>query len=42
LLKGDVFSQDLIHLWVEYKMKNEVNALRMRPHPYEFMLYYDI
>ncbi|MFI5127237.1 MAG: glutamine synthetase, partial [Candidatus Acidiferrales bacterium] len=42
LLKGDVFSQDLVNLWVEYKMKNEVNALRMRPHPYEFMLYYDI
>jgi glutamine synthetase len=40
--KSNVFSQDLIHLWVEYKMKNEVNALRMRPHPYEFMLYYDI
>ncbi|MGC1291521.1 MAG: glutamine synthetase, partial [Candidatus Acidiferrales bacterium] len=42
LLKGDVFSQDLIHLWIDYKMKNEVNAMRMRPHPYEFQLYYDI
>jgi glutamine synthetase len=29
-------------LWVDYKMKNEVNAMRMRPHPYEFQLYYDI
>ncbi|MGH9794033.1 MAG: glutamine synthetase, partial [Candidatus Acidiferrales bacterium] len=42
LLKGDVFSEDVIHLWIDYKMKNEVNAVRMRPHPYEFQLYYDI
>jgi glutamine synthetase len=42
LLKGDVFTEDVIQLWIEYKMKNEVNAIRMRPHPYEFQLYYDI
>jgi glutamine synthetase len=42
LLKGDVFSEDVIRLWIDYKMKNEVNAMRMRPHPYEFQLYYDI
>jgi glutamine synthetase len=42
LLKGDVFTEDVIETWIEYKMTNEVNALRMRPHPYEFSLYYDI
>ncbi len=42
LLKGDVFTEEVIELWIDYKMKNEVNAIRMRPHPYEFALYYDI
>ena len=42
LLKGGVFSQDLIDVWIEYKRKNEADAVRMRPHPYEFHLYYDI
>ncbi len=42
LLKGDVFTEDVIETWIEYKLKNEVDALRLRPHPYEFMLYYDI
>jgi len=42
LLKGDVFTEDVIQLWIDYKMRNEVNAIRMRPHPYEFQLYYDI
>ena len=42
LLKGDVFNEELIQLWINYKMKNEVNPVRMRPHPYEFALYYDI
>ncbi len=42
LLKGDVFTEEVIELWIDYKMKNEVNAMRMRPHPYEFALYYDI
>ncbi len=41
LLKGDVFTQEVIELWIGYKMKNEVQAMRMRPHPYEFALYYD-
>jgi glutamine synthetase len=41
LLKGDVFTEDVIETWIEYKMQNEVNALRLRPHPYEFFLYYD-
>jgi len=42
LLKGDVFTPDLIQMWLDYKRENEVEAIRMRPHPYEFALYYDI
>ncbi len=41
LLKGDVFTEDVIETWIDYKMVNEVSALRLRPHPYEFFLYYD-
>jgi len=41
LLKGDVFTQDVVDMWIDYKLENEVNALRLRPHPYEFVLYYD-
>src|SRR4030095_12138928 len=42
LLKGDVFTPDLIETWIEYKRKNEVDPVRLRPHPYEFALYYDL
>jgi glutamine synthetase len=42
LLKGDVFTSDVIDTWIDYKTANEVDAIRLRPHPYEFMLYYDI
>ena len=42
LLKGDVFTKDVIETWIEYKMENEVEALKLRPHPYEFSVYYDI
>jgi glutamine synthetase len=42
LLRGDVFSEDLIETFIEYKRKNEADAIRLRPHPYEFALYYDI
>ncbi|MHC4841973.1 MAG: type I glutamate--ammonia ligase [Planctomycetota bacterium] len=42
LLKGDVFSQDIIDEWISYKTENEVNAMRLRPHPHEFELYFDI
>ena len=42
LLKGDVFTPDAIEMWLDYKRINEVDAVRMRPHPYEFFLYYDI
>ena len=42
LLKGDVFTQDVIDMWLEYKTEEEVNAVKLRPHPYEFYLYYDL
>lgn len=42
LLKGDVFTEDVISKWLEYKRSNEVDPVRLRPHPYEFMLYFDI
>ena len=42
LLKGNVFTQDVIDTWLDYKRTNEVDAIRLRPHPYEFALYYDI
>src|SRR6476646_4647629 len=42
LLKGDVFTEELLSTYVEYKRTKEVDAVRLRPHPYEFALYYDI
>jgi len=42
LLKGDVFTKDVIETWIEYKTENEVNPIKLRPHPHEFYLYYDI
>ncbi|MFA9407953.1 MAG: type I glutamate--ammonia ligase, partial [Candidatus Dadabacteria bacterium] len=42
LLKGDVFTEDVIQTWIDYKMENEVNPMKLRPVPYEFMLYYDV
>jgi len=42
LLKGDVFTEELIETYVTYKRKHEADAVRLRPHPYEFSLYYDI
>lgn len=41
LLKGDVFTQDVIDTWIEYKKKAELDPIRLRPVPYEFALYYD-
>ena len=41
LLQGGVFSEDLIETWVDYKRKKEIDAIRLRPHPYEFHLYFD-
>ena len=42
LLEGGVFTPDLIETWIDYKRKNEVDPIRLRPHPHEFELYYDI
>jgi glutamine synthetase len=42
LLKGDVFTEELLRTYIDYKQEKEVNAIRQRPHPYEFALYYDI
>lgn len=41
LLAGDVFTRDVIDMWLKYKWENEVQAMRLRPVPYEFALYYD-
>ncbi len=42
LLEGGVFTSDVIETWISYKRENEIEALRLRPHPYEFALYYDV
>jgi glutamine synthetase len=41
LLKGDVFTEDVIRTWIDFKRTNEIAELAQRPHPYEFHLYYD-
>lgn len=42
LLKGDVFTEDFLKTWIDYKRHREVEEMALRPHPYEFALYYDI
>ncbi|PSK99751.1 L-glutamine synthetase [Haloactinopolyspora alba] len=42
LLEGDVFSEDLVATWIDWKRTNEVDPIRLRPHPHEFELYFDI
>ena len=42
LKQGGVFTDDLLETWVEYKRAMEIDPVRLRPHPWEFMLYYDI
>ncbi|TWT88438.1 Glutamine synthetase [Pseudobythopirellula maris] len=42
LLRGDVFTQDVISTWIDYKRQNEIRQIDLRPHPYEFCMYYDI
>jgi glutamine synthetase len=42
LLHGNVFTEDVITTWIEYKRSREVEAMKSRPHPYEFCLYYDL
>jgi glutamine synthetase len=41
LTQGGVFTEDLIETWVAYKRDKELDPIRLRPHPYEFQLYYD-
>jgi glutamine synthetase len=41
LTKGNVFCEDVINAWIDYKIENEIKPLSLRPHPYEFFLYYD-
>jgi glutamine synthetase len=42
LLEGGVFTEDMIHAWIDYKMNHEYNEVRNRPHPYEMSLYFDV
>jgi len=42
LMKGDVFTEDVIETWIKYKTDKEVKAMALQPHPYEFHLYYDV
>jgi glutamine synthetase len=42
LLKGGVFTEDVIETWIRYKRREEADAIRLRPHPWEFALYYDV
>jgi glutamine synthetase len=42
LVDGGVFTPDLIETWIEYKRENEIDPIRLRPHPHEFAMYYDI
>lgn len=41
LLRGGVFTEDVIETWLDYKRTNELDPVRLRPHPYEFFLYFD-
>jgi glutamine synthetase len=41
LLKGDVFTEDLVETWIDYKIENEIKAIALRPHPHEFAMYFD-
>ena len=42
LVDSGVFTKDFVENWIEYKLDNEVNPMRLRPHPYELSLYYDV
>ena len=41
LTKGDVFTEDVIQTWISWKREKEIDPMRLRPHPFEFSLYYD-
>jgi len=42
LLQGDIFTKDMIEMWIDYKRTKEIDPVRLRPHPWEYYLYYDI
>ncbi len=42
LLEGGVFTEDLVQGWIDYKVEYEIKPMALRPHPYEFHLYYDV
>jgi glutamine synthetase len=42
LLKGDVFTEDVIQTWINYKFEKEIQPMALQPHPFEFNLYYDV
>ena len=42
LLAGNVFTQDIIDAWIDYKRTKEVDPVRLRPHPWEYQLYFDV
>ena len=42
LLKGDVFTKDVLEVWMKYKRETEIDPVRLRPHPWEFYLYFDV
>ena len=42
LLEGGVFTEDLVDVWIQYKKEREIDAIRLRPHPYEYHLYFDL
>ncbi|MGF6374401.1 glutamine synthetase [Paraburkholderia sp. RAU6.4a] len=42
LRKGDVFTDDVIQTWIDYKRSREIDTIKLRPHPWEFYLYFDI
>ncbi len=42
LMKGDVFTEDVIETWIKYKIDKEIKPMALQPHPYEFALYYDV
>ncbi len=42
LMKGDVFTEDVIDTWINYKIEKEIKPMALQPHPFEFSLYYDV
>jgi glutamine synthetase len=42
LLRGDVFTEDVIRTWIDYKRENEVVPVAIRPNPFEFCIYFDV